>query len=120
MDKELKTLCRRWDESTAKLFNLKPRALVIGEIGRTSAILRDIMNPSFNSIYVSDKDMCKEVKEYVGLISPDREKIVKEFKGDAPLFDQFGIEKQIKSLFGKTVSFKSGAYLIIEHRNNFV
>ncbi len=115
LDKELKTLCRRWDESTAKLFNLKPRALVIGEIGRTSAILRDIMNPSFNSIYVSDKEMCKEVKEYVGLISPDREKIVKEFKGDVPLFDQFGIEKQIKSLFGKTVSFKSGAYLIIEH-----
>ncbi|MCW3788469.1 Rne/Rng family ribonuclease [Plebeiibacterium sediminum] len=115
LDKELKTLCRRWDESTAKLFNLKPRALVIGEIGRTSAILRDIMSPSFNSIYISDKEMCKEVKEYVGLISPDREKIVKEFKGDVPLFDQFGIEKQIKSLFGKTVSFKSGAYLIIEH-----
>ncbi len=115
LDKELKTLCRRWDESTAKLFNLKPRALVVGEIGRTSAILRDILNPSFNNIYISDKEVCKEVKEYVSLISPDREKIVKEFKGDVPLFDQFGIEKQIKSLFGKTVSFKSGAYLIIEH-----
>ena len=51
------------------------------------------MSPSFNSIYISDKEMCKEVKEYVGLISPDREKIVKEFKGDVPLFDQFGIEK---------------------------
>ncbi|WP_027473077.1 Rne/Rng family ribonuclease [Saccharicrinis fermentans] len=115
LDKELKTLTRRWDEPTAKLFNLKPRALVVGEIGRTSAILRDIMSPSFNSIYISDQEMCKEVREYVGLIAPDREKIVKEFKGDVPLFDQFGIEKQIKSLFGKTVSFKSGAYLIIEH-----
>ena len=119
LDKELKTLTRRWDESTAKLFNLKPRALVVGEIGRTSAILRDIMSPDFNSIHISDKEMCKEVKEYVGLIAPDREKIVKEFKGDAPLFDQFGIEKQIKALFGKTVSFKSGAYLIIEHTEAF-
>ncbi len=115
LDKELKTLIRRWDDATAKLFHLKPRALVVGEIGRTSAILRDIMSPSFNSIYISDKEMCKEVKEYVSLIAPDREKIVKEFRGDVPLFDQFGIEKQIKTLFGKTVSFKSGAYLIIEH-----
>jgi len=115
LDKELSTLFRRWEESTAKLFHLKPRALVVGEIGRTSAILRDIMNPSFNSVYVSDKDMYNEVKEYVGLIAPDREKIVKEYKGNVPIFDQFGIEKQIKALFGKTVSFRSGAYLIIEH-----
>ncbi len=115
LDKELKTLHRRWEESTAKLFNLKSRALVVGEIGRTSAILRDLFNPDFNNVYVSDKEMYNEVKEYVGLIAPDRDKIVKEYRGNVPIFDQFGIEKQIKALFGKTVSFKSGAYLIIEH-----
>ena len=32
-----------------------------------------------------------------------------------PIYDNFGITKQIKSSFGKTVSYKSGAYLIIEH-----
>jgi len=55
------------------------------------------------------------VKDYVELIAPDKKDIVKLYKDDAPIFDHFGITKQIKSAFGKTVSFKSGAYLIIEH-----
>ena len=44
-----------------------------------------------------------------------KSKIVKLYDNPQPVFEKFGIEKQIKSLFGKTVSFKSGAYLIIEH-----
>ena len=56
-----------------------------------------------------------EVKDYIGTIAPEKEKIVKLYSGKVPIFENFGIEKQIKGLFGKTVSFKSGAYLIIEH-----
>jgi len=115
LDKELKMLVKRWEESSAKIYDVKPPGLVVGEIGRTSALLRDIFNPSFNAIYVNDPDMYQEVKDYVGLIAPDRQSIVKLYKGNAPIFDQFSVERQIKSLFGKTVSFKSGAYLIIEH-----
>ena len=115
LDKELKMLVKRWEDSSAKIYDVKTPGLVVGEIGRTSALLRDIFNPSFNAIYVNDPDMYQEVKDYVGLIAPDRQNIVKLYKGNAPIFDQFSIERQIKSLFGKTVSFKSGAYLIIEH-----
>jgi ribonuclease G len=115
LDKELKMLVKRWEDSSAKIYDVKIPGLVVGEIGRTSALLRDIFNPSFNAIYVNDPDMYQEVKDYVGLIAPDRQNIVKLYKGNAPIFDQFSVERQIKSLFGKTVSFKSGAYLIIEH-----
>jgi len=89
--------------------------MVVGEIGKTSALLRDILNPSFNAVYVNSPEVYQEVKVYVGLIAPDRQDIVKLYKGTAPIFDQFLIERQIKSSFGRTVSFKSGAYLIIEH-----
>jgi len=50
----------------------------------------------------------------VSLIAPDRSDIVKLYAGDMPIFDKYGITKQIKSSFGKTVSFKSGAYIIVE------
>ncbi len=115
LDKELKMLVKRWEDSSAKIYDVKTPGLVVGEIGRTSALLRDIFNPSFNAIYVNSPEMYQEVRDYVGLIAPDRQSIVKLYKGNAPIFDQFTIERQIKSLFGKTVSFKSGAYLIIEH-----
>jgi ribonuclease G len=93
--------------------------LIIGEIDRTTALLRDIYHPDFNSIIVNDQSACNEISDYIGSIQPDKKKIVKFYKGRAPIFDHYGIEKQIKAAFGKTVSFKDGAYLIVEHTEAF-
>ena len=78
-------------------------------------MLRDLFNPSYENIYINDEEVYKEVKHYVTLIAPDKANIVKMYSGNVPIFDNFNITKQIKSSFGKTVSYKSGAYLIIEH-----
>ena len=78
-------------------------------------MLRDLFNPSYENIYVNDEAVYNEVKDYVALIAPERVNIVKLYKGQLPIFDNFAITKQIKSSFGKTISYKSGAYLIIEH-----
>ncbi len=115
LDTELKGLVRKWENAFENLKGIKPPFLFIGEINRTSAILRDILNVSFNSITVDDEVIFREIKEYISTIAPEKEKIVKLHKGEIPIFEHFGIEKQIKSSFGKTVSFKNGAYLIIEH-----
>lgn len=115
LDMELKSLVKRWEDNTAKLLKIKAPALVYEETGRTVALLRDIFNPSFENIYINDPDVYNEVRDYVGAISPDHTKIVKLYKGELPVFDKFAITKQIKSIFGKHVSFKNGAYLIIEH-----
>jgi ribonuclease G len=56
-----------------------------------------------------------EIRDYVSHIAPECTKIVELYTGELPIFDNFAITKQIKSGFGKTVTFKSGAYLIIEH-----
>ena len=58
--------------------------------------------------------MYNEIRGYIRQIEPEKEKIVKLYKGNVPIFDNFDISKQIKSLFAKYVSLKRGAYLIIE------
>jgi len=115
LDSELKTLVRRFEDSITKLQRAKLPSLVHEETGRAVAILRDIFNPSFESIYVNDLTVYHQVKEYVSLIAPEKEDIVKHYTGNLPIFDNFAITKQIKALFGKAVTFKRGAYLIIEH-----
>lgn len=115
LDNELKILVKRWEEAIIKLQQSKGVSLILEELGRTVGIIRDLFNTSFNNIHVNDPDMFTEVKDYVELIAPERKDIVKLYKDEIPIFDHFGITKQIKSGFGKTVSFKSGAYLIIEH-----
>jgi len=89
--------------------------LVFEETGRAVALLRDLFNPTYENIYVNDNDVFKEVQHYVSLIAPEKAGIVKLYSGKTPIFDNFNITKQIKSSFGKTVNYKHGAYLIIEH-----
>lgn len=115
LDTELKILLKRWDDVMAKLVKAKSPSLIFEETSRTVVILRDILNSSFEHIYVNSQKAFEEIKDYVQLIMPEKADIVKLYKEGIPVFDNFGVTKQIKSSFGKTVSFKSGAYLIIEH-----
>jgi ribonuclease G len=115
LDSELKVLLKRWDEVLSKLTKAKAPSLIFEETSRTVVILRDILNASFEHIHVNDAQAYNEIHDYVQLIMPEKASIVKWYKDKLPVFDTFGVTKQIKSAFGKTVSFKSGAYLIIEH-----
>jgi len=115
LDMELKGLVRKWESAFDICKGIKPPHLFISELNRTSTILRDILNVSFNSIHVNNDVIFRELREYISTIAPEKEKIIRQYTGSVPIFEHFGIEKQIKSSFGKTVSFKNGAYLIIEH-----
>ena len=116
LDAELRELVRRWESAFLSVKKeIKTPRLFIGEMNRTSTILRDILNVTFNSIHINDPSVAEDVKLYIREIAPEKEKIVKVYNGTLPIFDYFGINKQIKALFGKTVSFRHGAYLIIEH-----
>ena len=115
LDAELKVLVKRWEDNIGKIQKAKAPSLIYEETGRTVALLRDIFSPSFEQIHVNDREVTRQIADYVSVIAPDRKNVVKEYKGALPILDNFGITKQIKSLFGKTVTFKNGAYLIIEH-----
>jgi ribonuclease G len=116
LDSELKELVRKWESAFANIRkDTKTPRLFIGEMNRTSTILRDMLNVTFNSIHTNDPVLAEDVRNYIREIAPEKEKIVKVYNGSIPIFDHFGVNKQIKALFGKTVSFKHGAYLIIEH-----
>lgn len=115
LDADLRSLYKRWEIITQKLAAAKPPQKLIGEIDRTSAILRDILNDSFNNIVVNDQTLYDEIKTYIQRISPDKASIVKYHSGKVPVYEQYGIDKQIKSAFGKVVTIKSGTYLVVEH-----
>ena len=116
LDNELSILYQRWEDCLKRAQKIeKAPELIFEETSRTIAILRDMLNSSYESIHVNDEKTYQEIRDYVSLIDPDKTKIVKLYKGELPIFDNFAITKQIKSSFGRIVSYKSGAYLIIEH-----
>lgn len=115
LDQDLKNLVGRWNKLHQSLKTARPPKKILGEIDKTSVILRDFLNATFSNIYVNDEELYNDLKTYVESISPGREKIVKLYKDKVDIFESFDIHKQIKSLFGKQVNLKSGGYLIIEH-----
>ena len=115
LDADLNDLVKKWEKCYENLKTAQPPFKVLGEIDRTSAILRDLLNASFNSIHINDQALFEETKTYLQTIAPDKEKILKLYKGPVPIFDHFGVDRQIKGLFGKTVTMRSGGYLIVEH-----
>jgi ribonuclease G len=88
---------------------------VFEEQSRSVALIRDLFNPTYDGIYVNDADIHSQIRDYVSLIAPEKTDIVKMYNGNVPIFDNFNVTKQIKSGFGRTVNYKRGAYLIIEH-----
>ncbi|MFZ4463794.1 MAG: Rne/Rng family ribonuclease [Bacteroidales bacterium] len=115
LDADLRSLVEKWEKTTLKLNEAKPPVKIISELDRTSALLRDLLNESFNNVHVNDPVLFEEIKSFITTIAPAKVDIVKLYKGKIPIFETFGVDKQIKGLFGKTVTIKSGVYLIIEH-----
>lgn len=115
LNHELKTLVKYWEDACAKAQKQAAPSLVFEEESRVVGMLRDVFSPSFESIHVNDPDTFESIQKYVSLIAPERKDIVKLYDKPQPIFDAFNVTRQIKSSFGKTVSFKSGAYIIIEH-----
>ncbi|MFD1314067.1 Rne/Rng family ribonuclease [Namhaeicola litoreus] len=115
LDKDLQNTMQRWVNMCKQIQQAKAPSKVLSEMNRASSILRDIFNDSFTSIVTNDPNLHEEVCEYLRGIAPEKESIAKLHKARVPIFDFYGIEKQIKALFGKTVSMRKGAYLVIEH-----
>ncbi len=115
LEKDLRDLITKWESFTTRLASVEPSKKILGEMDRTSTILRDILTDEFSHIYVNDPVVYEETKSYIKDISPELEKIVKLYKQKEPIFDHFGVERQIKAAFGKIVNLPGGAYLVIEH-----
>jgi ribonuclease G len=115
LDADIQDLMAKWASAFEILKAGKPPLKVLGEMDRTSTILRDMLNPNFNAIHVNDLAVAEEIKSYIRTIAPEQQEIVKFNKSKVPIFESLGIDKQIKALFGKTVNLANGAYLIIEH-----
>jgi ribonuclease G len=115
LDSELKILQKRFDDNLLRLPKAKRPSLFYEETSRMVALLRDILNPTFEHIYINNEAVYKNVRDYISLIAPEQKKIVKLYTGELPVFDHFAVTKQIKSSLARTVTIKNGAYLIIEH-----
>ena len=115
LESDLNDIIGKWNDCFEIIKTAKAPAKVYGELDRTSAIIRDLVNNSFHNIHVNDESLFKELKAYLTEKFPEKASILKLYKNNEPIFEHYGIEKQIMGSFGKVVGIKGGGYLVIEH-----
>ncbi len=115
LDADLKSLVSKWERCISTMRQPQSAGKMVSEMDRTSVILRDLLNESFNNIYVDNRELYDEIKDYANTISPQKKDMVKLYQDDEPIFEKFNVARQIRGLFGKVVTIKNGIYLIIEH-----
>ncbi len=114
LHEDLLMLTEKWQAMMRSLKGAQPVTKVLSELSKTSGILRDLLSPQFNKIVTNDVKLAKEIEDYIERHAPEKKDIVSRYTGSTPIFDHFGITRQIKVAFGKTVNIPNGSYLIIE------
>lgn len=115
LDADLRALLEKWERITTKLKTMNGPQMIESELGTASALLRDVLTDDFNTIYCDSEEVCSELREYLRTIAPDKVDIVKHYKLTTPIFEQFGVQREIRRAFGRIVTIRSGIYLYVEH-----
>lgn len=114
LHEDLNQLVAKWKQIQINLQGAPVPSKILSEQDKATSILRDLLSPDFNRIVVNDKNIYNDIRQYLGRIAPEKADIVQYYQSGSPIFDTYGVTKQVKGSFGKTVSLPSGAYLIIE------
>jgi ribonuclease G len=114
LHQDLLDLTASWKNIQENLKGATPPSKILSEKSKTTSILRDLLSDDFNSIVANDENIVEETKAYLSRIAPEKQEMVTMYKNGLHIFDHFGINKQVKASFGKTIMLDNGGYLIIE------
>lgn len=115
LKEDLNRLLEKWDWIVEALAEAQPPRKLLSEMDRTTSILRDMLSVGFDAIYTDDERAYQDIKEYLEANQPENKNNLTMRRTRTGLFESMGVDRQIKSLFGKNVNLHNGAYLVIEH-----
>ncbi|HLF14509.1 MAG TPA: Rne/Rng family ribonuclease [Bacteroidota bacterium] len=117
---DLESLLQTWKEIQQTLKNEKAPAVLYKDMATTSSVIRDLFTDSVERVVVDSKKLHKEIRSYLEMTSPALMEKVELYREREPIFDAYGIEKEIAVCLSPKVWMKSGGYLIIEQTEAMV
>jgi ribonuclease G len=117
---DLDQLISTWREVEKTVKSEKAPALIYKDMTTTSSVIRDLFSNDVARVTVDSKRLYREIRTYVSLTSPSLVDKIELYKGKEPIFDVFGVEKEITTAMARKVWLKSGGYVIIEQTEAMV
>jgi len=120
LKQDLEKLLAKWTQIEEKLQDAAPPQLIFKEDTIISSVLRDSLTSDVTEIVANSPLIHKETLNYIQWAAPEMVKNVTFYQGKLPLFEGYGIAKDVESIFSRKVWLKSGGYIIIEHTEAMV
>ncbi|MEK9138661.1 MAG: Rne/Rng family ribonuclease [Bacteroidota bacterium] len=111
---DLEGLVKTWREIEQAVKTEKPPCLLFKDLSTTSSVIRDLFSNDVSRVIVDTKKLHREISTYIKYTSPQLLDKIELHKDRRPIFDTYGVEKEIEQTLARKVWLKSGGYIIIE------
>ncbi|MBI4534737.1 MAG: Rne/Rng family ribonuclease [Ignavibacteriae bacterium] len=112
--KDLEHLIETWREIERTVKAENPPCLLYKDMATTSGVIRDLFSNDVSRVVIDSKKLHREIRAYIKYTSPQLLEKIELHKDREPIFDKYGVEKEIETTLSRKVWLKSGGYIIIE------
>ena len=111
---DLEGLIETWREIEKTVKSEQAPCLVYKDMSTTSSVIRDLFSNDVSRVVIDSRKTFKEITSYVKYTSAQFLDKIELHKERRPIFDTYGIEKEIETTLSRKVWLKSGGYIILE------
>ncbi|MFC1526472.1 ribonuclease E/G [Candidatus Latescibacterota bacterium] len=113
--RDLKQLAKSYQRMLKRSKKLPVASLVHKELGMTSSVIRDLFSERIDRLVVDTKELYTEIIDYVKSVSPELIPRVSHHRDRRPIFDYYGVEKDLEKANDREVWMRKGGSLVIDH-----
>jgi len=118
--RDLRVLLEQWSRIEQQIARLPAPARVFEEPDLVERTVRDFLTDEIDDVVCDDREAIDRMLEMVGQISRRSKNRIKYYEGTAPIFETFGVQKQIDDAFHRQVWLKCGGYIVIDETEALV
>jgi ribonuclease G len=119
IERDLVFLQRLWKTIQTKTKDATAPSIVYEEAELPLRIVRDLFAGDFSSALIDDDRTYRRIVSYLKKTSPHMIERVQRYREKTPLFEAYGVDKEIQSTLERRVNLPSGGYLIFDYAEAF-
>jgi len=114
LESDLEFLTQLWERIMQRFQQKTAPAVIYQDLALTCRIARDLFREDFNAFLIDNEHEFEKVQEILDVISPHLKKKVKLYTQPRPIFEHYGVEREVEKALDGQVWLKSGGYLIFD------
>ncbi|MGN6371334.1 MAG: Rne/Rng family ribonuclease [Phycisphaerae bacterium] len=111
---DLSYLVRMWKVIANRIRTHKAPVELYQESDLVIRTIRDVFSDEIDRIIVDNEQVASRIRDFLSIVDPRAAGIVELYTGTMPLFQKFGVEREIEKINSRRVELKNGGSLVID------